>query len=164
MAFFYSGKKRDGGMLPGPVCRTTTDGQLDSHDGPSGAISMLHMLHPVAMTSWRLEILRVPDSRHHDYTTPHHTEHTSVGTNTNKQQHNYPVQAINHHMWGIQSLLKTNLTHNVLSWSVDLQYLSSNVPDVLISQVLKLIFWNQMTRFLSTRIKVESWPDEWFHF
>lgn len=36
--------------------------------GPSGAIFMLHMLHPVAMTSWRLEFLTESDSHHYDYT------------------------------------------------------------------------------------------------
>lgn len=64
---------------------------------PSGAILMLHMLHPAAMTSWRL-LSHSPSQPSPWLHNPNCGEQTSALTNTNRHQYENPFQARNHHM------------------------------------------------------------------
>lgn len=65
---------------------------------PSGAILMLHMLHPAAMTSWRL-LSHSPSQPSPWLHNPNCGEQTlQTLTNTNRHQYENPFQARNHHM------------------------------------------------------------------
>ena len=72
---------------------------------PSGAILMLHMLHPGAITSWRMEILAIPHSHHHDYTIQNVVNTFHCVKNTNTQQHKSPLVTINHHVKHSKSIV-----------------------------------------------------------